>query len=54
MAALAAAFSCVWIALALYVGWMGRQQHRLAHRLHELQAHSDESADKQTPARKAA
>jgi CcmD family protein len=36
MESLAIAFSCAWIGVALYVGWLGRQQRRLATRLEEL------------------
>jgi CcmD family protein len=54
MAALATAFSCVWIVLALYVGWMGRHQHRLSSRLREMETLMGEACDKQPPARKAA
>jgi CcmD family protein len=36
MAALATAFACVWVTVALYVGWLGRNQRRLSARIQEL------------------
>jgi CcmD family protein len=36
MEILAIAFTCVWVSLALYVGWLGRQQRRLALQVEEL------------------
>jgi CcmD family protein len=38
MEILAIAFTCVWVGLALYVGWLGRQQRRLALQLEELRS----------------
>jgi CcmD family protein len=54
MTVLAAAFACVWIALALYVGWLGRNQRRLAARLRELAALQAEIRDKTPTTAKAA
>jgi len=36
MGVLAAAFSCVWVLVALYVGRLGWQQRQLAHRIQQL------------------
>jgi CcmD family protein len=38
MEILAIAFTCVWVSLALYVGWLGRQQRRLASQVEELRS----------------
>jgi CcmD family protein len=38
MTSLAIAFALVWTAIALYVGWIGRNQRELAKRLEELAA----------------
>jgi CcmD family protein len=38
MAALATAFSSVWIAVALYVAWLARNQRRLSARVQQLSA----------------
>jgi CcmD family protein len=38
MEILAIAFTCVWVSLALYVGWLGRQQRRLALQVEELRS----------------
>jgi CcmD family protein len=38
METLVAAFALVWVAVALYAGWLGHNQRRLAARLDELSA----------------
>jgi CcmD family protein len=38
MAALATAFACVWITVALYVAWLARNQRQLSTRVQELSA----------------
>jgi CcmD family protein len=40
MDVLVAAFASVWVAVALYVGWLDRNQRRLAARLEALSAAS--------------
>jgi CcmD family protein len=54
MAALATAFACVWIALVFYVGWLARNQSRLAARLHELEAHGPQVSDRESSTARAA
>ena len=54
MAALATAFACVWITVALYVGWIGRKQRQLAARLQELSALMAELREAKSLTRKAA
>jgi CcmD family protein len=36
MSVLGIGYACVWFAFVLYVGWVGRQQRRLALRLEEI------------------
>ena len=54
MAALATAFACVWIALVVYVGWLARNQRRLAARLHQLEAHRPQVSGRESAAARAA
>ena len=54
MAALATAFGCVWIAVSVYVGWLGRNQRRLSSRLEELAANIAQVRKEKPSARKAA
>jgi CcmD family protein len=54
MNVLCAAFVSVWVAVALYVGWLGRNQRRLAARLDALSAASaSRYVDKSKPAKAA-
>jgi CcmD family protein len=54
MAALATAFTCVWVTVALYVGWLGRNQRRLAARVEELSSLVAARRDEPTANRRAA
>jgi CcmD family protein len=54
MAALAIAFACVWIGVALYVGWLGHNQRQLARDLKALAKSAGEARDKDSNTRKAA
>jgi CcmD family protein len=54
MAALATAFACVWFTVALYVGWLGRNQRRLSARVHELSSLVAASKQEATSNRRAA
>jgi CcmD family protein len=54
MAALAIAFACVWIGVALYVGWLGRNQRQLAAQLKALSNNLSEGREKISTMRKAA
>jgi CcmD family protein len=54
MNVLVAAFASVWVAVALYVGWIGQNQRRLAARLHELSATGEARHREKLPSAKAA
>jgi len=54
MEILVAACVTVWGMVAVYVGWMGVQQRRLATRLHNLETARETTTMKSLPQRKAA
>jgi CcmD family protein len=54
MATLTTAFACVWIGMAFYVGWLGRNQRQLAAQLKALAKRACEARDRNSEMRKAA
>jgi CcmD family protein len=54
MTALAIAFGCVWIVVALYVGWLRRNQQLLANRVQELAEQVAQARKQDSTTRKAA
>lgn len=54
METLVVAFAAVWAGVALYVGWLGVEQRRLAGRLQQLEQSAQSQLDHRQPLRKAA
>jgi hypothetical protein len=53
MTTLAVAFALAWSAVTIYLGWLGLQNHRLADRLHALEAAAKHESVRQIHSRAA-